>query len=106
MVVLDRERDGRGRLRERLLVEPGLEDRLDTLVGDRVDRLGAMTRRFQPRRAVEAFQPQHPEARAIALFGMPASSQERVHHRRRGGPDGLRPLNEPRRRPRPIPLVR
>ncbi|MBV6471741.1 MAG: hypothetical protein NBKEAIPA_03681 [Nitrospirae bacterium] len=95
MVVCNWEGDRRNRLGERLLIESGLEDRLDTLVGDGVNRLGAATRGLHPRWAVEAFQPQDPEARAIALFGMPAAGQERIHHRRRGGPNGLRPLNQP-----------
>ena len=86
MVVGDREGDRRNRLGKRLLIESGLENRLDTLVGDRVDRLGPTTRRFEPRGAVGSFQPQDPEARAIALFGMPAAGHERVDHRGRGRP--------------------
>ena len=70
MGVLERQRDRRTRLGERLLVQSGFQDRLDTLIGDRVDRLSPTTRRLEPHGAVVSFQPQDPEARAIALFGM------------------------------------
>lgn len=106
MVMGDRQRDRRNRLDERLLVQSCFEDRLDTLVGDRVDCLGTTTRRLQPRGAVVSFQPQNPEAGAIALFGMPAAGQERGHHRCRGRPDALPPLDQAGGGPRQISLVR
>jgi len=90
MVVCDRQRDRRSRIEERLLVQSGLYNGLPTFLGERLQRLSPPAGGFQPRRAVVSFQPQDPEARALALFGMPVAgptvsahwiSRERDHAR-------------------------
>ena len=67
MGVLERQRDRRHRFGERLLVEPGLEDRLDAFVGERLQGLRAVAGRFQPPRAVLAAEPEDSQTGPVAL---------------------------------------
>ena len=55
MVVLERQRDRRNRLGERLLVQSGLENRLDTLVSERLQRLSPAAGGLEPHRTVHTF---------------------------------------------------
>ena len=64
-------------LRWRRLVEPVLEDRGDTGVGQHPDLDGTAADRLGPSRVEAAQQPQHAEAAAKALFGMRPARQHR-----------------------------
>lgn len=105
MRMVHRERARGARLREGLLVEAGLENRLHTFVGEGPQGLGPLTGGFESRVAILPAQAQHAQTGPVALFGMRAAVQDGGHDGRRRGAHGLGPVDQPGGRPVPIALV-
>src|SRR5437867_841874 len=87
-------------------VEAVLEDRIDVAIGAGLDGAGPGARRFEPLPAVALGQAQDAEARAIALLGMRTVREDRLDQGGRLGADRARPVDEARRRPLQMALVR
>lgn len=91
MRVIHRARGAR--LRERLLVEAGLENRLDTFVGEGPQGLSPLTGGFESRPPILPAQAQHAQTGPIALFGMGTAVQDGGHDGCRRGAHGLGPVD-------------
>src|SRR5437899_7565690 len=87
-------------------VEAVLEDRVDVAIGAGLDGAGPGARRFEPLQAVALGQAQDAEARAIALLGMRTVREDLLDQGGRLGADRARPVDEARRRPLQMALVR
>src|SRR5256885_17222028 len=87
-------------------VEAVLEDRIDVAIGAGLDGAGPGARRFEPLPAVALGQAQDAEARAIALLGMRTVREDLLDQGGRLGADRARPVDEARRRPLQMALVR
>ena len=74
--------ESRGSEQLRVLVELGLEDRLDALAGGRADRQRPAAGGLQPGLAIVAGEVEQPQAGAVALLGMRAVLQLPAHHAR------------------------
>ena len=105
MRMVHRERARGARLREGLLVEAGLENRLHTVVGEGPQGLGPLTGGFESRVPILSAQAQHAQTGPIALFGMRAAVQDSGHDGRRRGSHGLGPVDQPGGWPLQIALV-
>jgi hypothetical protein len=106
MGMLERERrrglpGGQG-----LLIQPRLQDGLDTLEGKRLQDLRPAAGGFQARGAVLAPEAEEPQTGPVALFGMRTLGHDRRHDGGGGRPDRLRPLDQPRGGPLPVSLMR
>ena len=73
---------------QRLVLQPVLQDGVNALVAERVQRQGAEAGRLQPRCSVLFAQPQDAQAGPIALHGMGAGGQDLLHQLG-GGVSGL-----------------
>ncbi len=94
MVVLEWEGHHTLPLRERLLVESGFEDRLDTLIGERLQGLSPPTGGFEAHHTVRTLQVENAQTGAITLRRMRPPRQEFRHDSSGGRPDGLGPLDQ------------
>ena len=66
----------------------------------------ARTGGLEPLGPVALGQAQDAETRAVALLGVRAVGEDRLHQRRRPRPDARRPVDQPRRRPGQVLLMR
>jgi len=80
------------------LVELGIEDILDPLVGMNASRKGAATGSFETLLTVAFGVAKETQARTIGLLRMFAGGEERLHELGCVRPDGLSPACEPVRR--------
>jgi hypothetical protein len=96
--------DGRGFF-ELDLVELGVEDVLDTLVGVDAGRKGPAASSLQAFLAVAVTETQEAEAGTVGLLRMPAGFQEHMHQLGSMGAGLFRPVHEPLRRPLQVFLV-
>ena len=76
-----------------------LEDGVDVAIGARLDGAGARARGFQPVAAVALGEAQDAEARAIALLGVRAIGEDRLHQGGGLGADRAGPVDQARGRP-------
>ena len=65
---------------QRLVLQPVLQDGVNALVAERVQRQGADTGRLQPCRSVLFAQPQDAQTGPVALDGVSAGGQYLLHH--------------------------
>ena len=89
--MIHREQARGARLREELLAEAGLENRLHAFVGEGSQDLRPLTGRFESRSPIRPAQTQHAQTGSIALFGMGTAVQDGGHDGCRRGAHGLGP---------------
>ena len=105
MLVGGSKRELLGGLGRGQAVEPVLEDRVDVTVGADADRQRPGTGGLEAGGAIAAAEAEEPQAGAVALLGVRAVGEDGGDERRGLGADGLRPLDEARRRPLEMVLV-
>src|SRR5688572_24648368 len=106
MLVDGNESELRNGLERRQAIQPVLEDRVHVPIGAGADGERAGAGGFEPGGPVAPAEPEQPEARAVALFRMRTVGEDRLYEGGGLWPDGFRPLDQPRRCPLEMMLMR